>query len=158
MTALPPPHVPGRYRVSFICSGNICRSPSADVVLEHQLAEAGLADRVDVASGGLGDWHVGNPMDPRSASALSDRGYDPFRHLAQQVDARPARHADVADHDLRFFAVQRVQHLARAGEAAHRELFAGQCLFEHEADRVVVVDDPDGFHAFGACDGVTARE
>jgi protein-tyrosine phosphatase len=82
---LPPPQVAGRYRVSFICAGNICRSPSADVVLAHQLAEAGLAGRVEVASGGMGDWHVGNPMDERSASALSRRGYDSSRHRAQQV-------------------------------------------------------------------------
>ena len=54
-------------------------------MLAHQLAEAGLADRVEVVSGGMGDWHVGNPMDRRSASALSGRGYDPARHRAQQV-------------------------------------------------------------------------
>ena len=87
MSGLPPPHVAGRYRVAFICSGNICRSPSADVVLAHQLAEAGLADRVEVVSGGMGDWHVGDAMDRRSASALSERGYDPSRHRAQQVEA-----------------------------------------------------------------------
>ena len=84
---LPAPHEPGRYRVAFICSGNICRSPSADVVLEHLLAEAGLADRVAVVSGGIGDWHVGQPMDARSAGALLARGYDPDRHRAAQVDA-----------------------------------------------------------------------
>lgn len=87
MTALPAPHQPGRYRVAFICTGNICRSPSADVVLASLLAEAGLADRVDVVSAGIGDWHVGDPMDPRSAAALTARGYDPTRHRAQQVEA-----------------------------------------------------------------------
>ena len=87
MTSLPAPHQPGRYRVAFICSGNICRSPSADVVLASMLADAGLADRVRVVSGGIGDWHVGDSMDPRSASALTARGYDPSRHRAQQVAA-----------------------------------------------------------------------
>lgn len=85
MTALPPPRVAGCYRVAFICSGNICRSPSADVVLAHQLAEKGLADKVEVVSGGMGDWHAGDPMDPRSAQTLSARGYDPARHRAQQI-------------------------------------------------------------------------
>ena len=85
MTLLPAPREPGHYRVAFICSGNICRSPSADVVLTHLLAEAGLADRVDVVSGGMGDWHVGDPMDSRSAGALTARGYDPTLHRAQQV-------------------------------------------------------------------------
>lgn len=87
MTLLPAPHEPGRYRVAFICSGNICRSPSADVVLERLLAEAGLTDRVEVVSGGIGDWHVGHPMDSRSAGALTARGYDPSLHRAQQVGA-----------------------------------------------------------------------
>ncbi|PUA81368.1 low molecular weight protein-tyrosine-phosphatase [Nocardioides currus] len=87
MTSLPAPHRPGHYRVAFICSGNICRSPSADVVLESMLAEAGLSDRVEVVSGGIGDWHVGDAMDPRSAAALHGRGYDPTRHAAQQVQA-----------------------------------------------------------------------
>lgn len=85
MTSLPAPHEPGRYRVAFICSGNICRSPSADVVLASLLDGAGLSDRVSVVSGGIGDWHVGDPMDPRSAEALTARGYDPSRHRAQQV-------------------------------------------------------------------------
>jgi protein-tyrosine phosphatase len=87
VTLLPAPHEPGRYRVAFICSGNICRSPSADVILERLLAEAGLTDRVEVVSGGIGDWHVGNPMDSRSAGALTARGYDPSPHRAQQVEA-----------------------------------------------------------------------
>ena len=87
MTELPLPRVAGRYRVAFICSGNICRSPSADVVLAHLVAEAGLAGCVEVVSGGMGDWHIGNPMDVRSAIALSGRGYDAARHRAQQVQA-----------------------------------------------------------------------
>ncbi len=87
MTSLPPPHEPGRYRVAFICSGNICRSPSADVVLARLLDEAGLTDRVEVVSGGIGDWHGGYPRDSRSAGALTARGYDPSLHRAQQVVA-----------------------------------------------------------------------
>jgi protein-tyrosine phosphatase len=85
VTLLPAPHRRGRYRVAFICSGNICRSPSAAVVLSSLLEEAGLADHVAVVSGGMGDWHIGNPMDSRSAGALAARGYDPSAHRAQQV-------------------------------------------------------------------------
>jgi len=78
---------PGRYLVGMVCSGNICRSPTAEVVLEARLQEAGLADRVAVASCGLGDWHVGNPMDHRAAETLGRAGYDSSRHRAQQLDA-----------------------------------------------------------------------
>lgn len=69
-------------RVAIVCLGNICRSPMADVVLEHHVAEAGVED-VTVTSSGTGDWHVGEPMDRRAAATLSAAGYDPSRHRAQ---------------------------------------------------------------------------
>jgi protein-tyrosine phosphatase len=83
---LPPPRVPGRYAVALVCLGNICRSPMAEVVLEHRLRAAGLDDRVSVDSGGTGDWHVGDPMDRRAAAALAEAGYDGGRHRARQCD------------------------------------------------------------------------
>jgi protein-tyrosine phosphatase len=84
--ALPPPRTPGRYAISLVCLGNICRSPTAHVVLEARLAEAGLDDRVSVRSSGTGDWHVGRPMDTRAAATLERAGYDASRHRAQQYD------------------------------------------------------------------------
>ncbi|HEX5918481.1 MAG TPA: hypothetical protein VFY76_11535, partial [Nocardioides sp.] len=48
--ALPAAREPGRYRIALVCLGNICRSPTAHVVLESRLADAGLDDRVEVAS------------------------------------------------------------------------------------------------------------
>ena len=84
MAPLPPPREPGRYRVALVCLGNICRSPMAHVVLEAQLAEAGLDDVVEVFSAGTADYHVGKGMDPRSAQTLTDAGYDATRHRAQQ--------------------------------------------------------------------------
>ncbi len=87
MPPLPAPRTPGTYRIALVCLGNICRSPTAHVVLEQRLADAGLADRVEVASSGTGGWHVGNPMDSRAAATLSAAGYDPSRHRARQYDA-----------------------------------------------------------------------
>lgn len=87
MSTLPPPREPGRYRIALVCLGNICRSPTAHVVLERRLADAGLDDRVEVGSSGTGGWHVGNPMDPRAAATLTSAGYDPTRHRARQYDA-----------------------------------------------------------------------
>jgi protein-tyrosine phosphatase len=83
---LPPPRTPGRYSVALVCLGNICRSPMADVVLQQRLADAGLDDRVTVASSGTGDWHLGHPMDRRAAATLTTAGYDASRHRAQQFD------------------------------------------------------------------------
>lgn len=82
--ALPAPRTPGRYRVGFVCLGNICRSPMADVVMRARVDEAGLAARVEVDSCGTGGWHVGDPMDSRAAATLLAEGYDPSRHRAQQ--------------------------------------------------------------------------
>ena len=82
--SLPPARTEGRYRIAVVCLGNICRSPMADVVIQERLAEAGLADRVEVASCGTGDWHIGHPMDRRAAATLTAAGYDPTRHRAQQ--------------------------------------------------------------------------
>ena len=84
---LPPPRTPGRYRIALVCLGNICRSPMAHVVLEQQLADAGLGDAVEVHSSGTGGWHEGNPMDDRAAATLATAGYDPSRHRARTFDA-----------------------------------------------------------------------
>ena len=89
MRTLPPPRTPGSYRIELVCLGNICRSPTAHVVLESRLADAGLDDRVEVTSSGTGGWHVGHPMDDRAAATLDAAGYDPTRHRARQYDARP---------------------------------------------------------------------
>ena len=82
---LPPPSG-SPYRIAFVCLGNICRSPMAEVVLTRLVEEAGLADKVEVTSCGTGDWHVGDPMDPRAASQLVASGYDASGHRASQFD------------------------------------------------------------------------
>ena len=86
MATLPPPRTAGTYRIELVCLGNICRSPTAHVVLESRIADAGLDDRVEVTSSGTGGWHVGNPMDERAAATLAGAGYDPTRHRARQYD------------------------------------------------------------------------
>ena len=75
------------YRIAFVCLGNICRSPMADVVLTQLLDDAGLATKVEVTSSGTGDWHMGQPMDARAAAQLLAEGYDASAHRAKQFDA-----------------------------------------------------------------------
>jgi protein-tyrosine phosphatase len=67
-----PPGSP--VRVSFVCLGNICRSPTAEAVMRHLVREAGLGDRVAIDSAGTGDWHVGEPRDRRSLEVGRRRG------------------------------------------------------------------------------------
>jgi protein-tyrosine phosphatase len=83
------------YRVCFVCSGNICRSPTAEAVFRRRLAAAGLAGAVEVDSAGLGDWHVGEAVDRRSAAALRARGYPAWPHEAKQF-----QRSDFAERDL----------------------------------------------------------
>lgn len=63
--------------------------------MRHKLREAGLADQVEVASAGTGDWHVGKAPDKRSQAAAKLRGYDLSAQRAQQVTR-----ADFATYDL----------------------------------------------------------
>ncbi|MEU1478708.1 low molecular weight protein-tyrosine-phosphatase [Streptomyces sp. NPDC005760] len=71
------------YRVCFVCTGNICRSPMAESVFRARLAEAGLDGLVEVDSAGTGGWHEGDAADPRTVSVLEEHGYD-GTHTARQ--------------------------------------------------------------------------
>ncbi|MBE7368478.1 low molecular weight protein-tyrosine-phosphatase [Ramlibacter pallidus] len=75
----------GRYSVLMVCMGNICRSPTAEGVFRHAVREAGLAGRIEVASAGTHDYHVGGPADDRSTAHARQRGYDLSGHRARQV-------------------------------------------------------------------------
>ena len=87
MPELPPPIDPDRpYHVCFVCLGNICRSPVAEVVARAQLTEAGLEDAVVVDSAGTGDWHIGDRMNSGSRAVLASGGYDGEAHRARQFD------------------------------------------------------------------------
>jgi protein-tyrosine phosphatase len=70
------------YRVCFVCSGNICRSPMAEAVMRELSAQAGL--QVEADSAGTGDWHMGERADLRALRALGDAGYPPLAHRARQ--------------------------------------------------------------------------
>lgn len=78
--------VDGPYRICFVCSGNICRSPMAEVVLRRMVADAGLAERIVVDSAGTGDWHIGEHADRRALDALTRAGYGKVEHRARQFE------------------------------------------------------------------------
>jgi protein-tyrosine phosphatase len=83
------------YRVCFVCSGNICRSPIAEVVLRALAERAGQDGLVEVDSAGIGDWHVGERADRRAVAVLAANGYDGSAHRARQFEV-----GDFADRDL----------------------------------------------------------
>ena len=65
--------------ILFVCTGNICRSPTAEAVLRHVAAKEGIELRI--ASAGIGDWHVGSPPDERGGIAAR-RATDAKRQAA----------------------------------------------------------------------------
>jgi protein-tyrosine phosphatase len=73
------------YRVLFVCTGNICRSPTAEAVFLHRAAAAGMGCEIEADSVGIGDWHVGDPPDARSIAAAARRGLDLSTQCARQV-------------------------------------------------------------------------
>lgn len=87
--------MPAPVRVVFVCSGNICRSPTAEVVATRQAEAAGRGELVQVSSAGTGGWHVGDDMDRRSRQTLVDAGYAWGRHRARQFTP-----ADFDDQDV----------------------------------------------------------
>lgn len=78
---------PRPLHVTFVCSGNICRSPMGHVILTRLIEEAELADRITVSSSGTGDWHVGEPADPRTVAVLEAHGYNGSAHRAREFTA-----------------------------------------------------------------------
>ncbi|OWT65711.1 low molecular weight protein-tyrosine-phosphatase [Candidimonas nitroreducens] len=82
-------------KVLFVCMGNICRSPSAEGVFRHMVAEAGLADVVSVDSAGTHSFHIGEPPDARAQAAARKRGYDISGSTARLVTPEDFREFDL---------------------------------------------------------------
>ena len=74
-----------RTKVLFVCLGNICRSPTAEVVFRAAARRAGLGSTLTIESAGTGPWHVGNPPDYRAIEHAARRGYDLSMLRARQV-------------------------------------------------------------------------
>jgi len=74
-------------RVLFVCTGNICRSPTAEGVFRKLVADAGLSQRIEAASSGTHSYHVGDGADSRSVQAARRRGYDLSAHRARRLGA-----------------------------------------------------------------------
>ena len=72
-------------KVLMVCLGNICRSPTAQGVLEKLVFDRGLEKVVSVDSAGTADYHVGKNPDPRSIEAASRRGFDLSSQVSRQV-------------------------------------------------------------------------
>jgi len=133
-----------KVRVLFVCLGNICRSPLAEVVVAGQAQKRGLNDQFHFESAGTGSWHIGNGADHRSAQTAREHGLDLSVHRAQQITA-----ATIGQWDW-FVAMDGSNYadLLRMGVAEDRLLLMRQ--FEPGFEHVPDVPDPyyggpDGF-------------
>jgi protein-tyrosine phosphatase len=84
-----------KYRLLFVCLGNICRSPMAEGVFRQVAEEAGMSHLFDIDSAGMGDWHKGEAPDARAQKAARRRGIDISGQSARKVERE-----DFDDFDL----------------------------------------------------------
>jgi protein-tyrosine phosphatase len=134
-------------RILFVCLGNICRSPTAEAVMARLVADAGLAERIEIESAGTGAWHVGNPPDGRATAAAAGRGFR-MQSLARQVSPEDFERFDLLlamDRDN----LRNLRRLAPDAEAAGRARLLRE--FDPASAGGEDLDVPDPY--YGGADG-----
>jgi protein-tyrosine phosphatase len=151
-----------QMQILVICTGNICRSPTAEGVLRHKLAQAGLGQVIAVDSAGTQGYHTAEPPDLRAVKAAARRGYD-----ISGLKARPIRPEDFNTFDW-LLAMDRshLEWLQRRSAAAQVRSGLLMAAATRHAGIEEVPDPyyggPEGFERVldlveDACDGVVAR-
>ncbi len=79
------PNSNNKTSVLFVCLGNICRSPLAEVVVTDIAKQRQLLHQYHFDSAGTGDWHIGCAADPRSIAIAAAHGLDLSQHRAMQI-------------------------------------------------------------------------
>lgn len=82
-------------RLLFVCTGNICRSPTAEGVFRHMMIESKIDGWVEVASAGTHGYHAGEAPDQRAQGAAMRRGYDLSRIRARKVVPQDLEYFDM---------------------------------------------------------------
>jgi protein-tyrosine phosphatase len=130
------------FRVVFVCTGNICRSPMAEVVFRGFAESVGLGTHVASSSAGTGDWHVGEQADQRTIDALARRGYDGSHHRARQFGSR-----DFADSDLVVALDRTHERILRGWARSDGDAAKIALLLSFDPEAHGVRDIPDPYYA-----------
>jgi protein-tyrosine phosphatase len=133
-------------KILFVCLGNICRSPTAEAVFRSVHASLAPELPVEVDSAGTGDYHLGEPPDPRAQAAALRRGYDMSGLRARLIDA-----ADFERFDL-ILAMDRANAAELRQRAPPRFRERVRLLLEFAAD-LEETEVPDPYYG-----GVTGFE
>jgi len=129
----------------FVCLGNICRSPTAEIVFREIAAREAPALTIEVASAGTAGYHVGQPPDRRTCEAALRRGYD-----MSELRARVVEPQDFGRFDL-ILAMDRsnLEALRRSAPQSARERIRLFLEFVPEAEATEIPDPyyggPNGF-------------
>lgn len=129
----------GRVRVLFVCTGNICRSPTAEGIFLKLVRDAGAEDRIVVDSAGTHGYHVGEPPDDRTCQAATRRGYD-----LSTLRARKFERSDFNAFDL-VLAMDRDNHAHLARLVPPSEGHKLKMMMEY-ATRYSERDVPDPYY------------
>lgn len=126
-------------RVLFVCMGNICRSPAAEIVFRKIVDDAGLSESLEIDSAGTIGYHAGNPPDSRMSDHLRRRGYEITGR------SRPVTSEDLDIFDLILTMDEENQadvlRLGSSGNHKAEIVPFVTYLREHSADRI-----PDPYH------------
>ena len=145
---VPPDPIGDRpYRIVFVCTGNICRSPMAEVITRALAGSTALGDgspltdHLDGRSAGTGPWHEGEPMDERASDALVRAGYARHRHVAHQFSS-----SELGRFDLMVALDRRHQQTLRGLGADPQRLVL---LRAFDAASGAAADVPDPYYGDG---------
>ena len=130
------------FRICFVCTGNICRSPMAETVFSSLVKGAGLDGAIAVMSAGTGDWHVGEPSDDRTIAALAARGYNGSGHRGRQFEPDWFASLDLV---VVFDRIQ--QRTLRAWASTDQDRAKVQSLLSFDATQAHLVDVPDPYYS-----------
>ena len=140
-------HTP-RVRICFVCLGNICRSPTAEAIMQAKLEASGLSEQIEVDSAGTGAWHQGEPADERAAAEATRRGIV-LTSRARQVHVGDFEYFDLLvamDHSNEADLID----LAPSAEAARRVRLL-RSFAPDAGDDLAALDVPDPY--FGGPNG-----
>jgi protein-tyrosine-phosphatase len=132
--------VPENFRLLFVCTGNTCRSPLAEVIARRRMADLGW-HHVEVRSAGVGAWD-GGPASSGSLAAAARHDADLSAHRSSRVTPELLEWADI----VLAMSPSHVMHLVEMGAKSKAELLT---TFAAEADPCGVPDfvsDPVGLH------------